>query len=181
MSTAVPKERIDPRKQAVTGLVPPQVGEALIRETWPSLIGGPLAPLARLAQTLSGRPYLLRPLAWMLLILPFLCKIVPFVARRYQLTNRRLLIARFGSTRPIQEIPLADIQDVRPEPDSFNTYYRAATLEVLSKGSVAMRLAGVQDPETFRLAVLNACNAWAPVRPRGVMPPEKEAPVQGPR
>jgi hypothetical protein len=181
MSTTVAKERIDQRKQAVTGVVPPQVGEALIREVWPSLIGGPLAPLARLAQALSGRPYILRPLAWMLLLPAFVLKILPFAARRYQLTNRRLLIARFGSKKPIQEIALADIEDVRPEANSFNAYYRAANLEVLSKGQVALRLAGVPDPETFRLAILNACNAWAPVRPRGVMPPEKEAPVQGPR
>jgi hypothetical protein len=180
MSTTVAKERIDQRKQAVTGVVPPQVGEALIRETAPTLSGGALAPLARLGQTLSDT-IVLRPLAWLLLGLPFLCKILPFVARRYQLTNRRLFIGRFGSNKPIQEIALADIQDVRPDPNSFNIYYRAADLEVLSKGQVAMRLTGVRDPETFRLAILNACNAWAPVRPRGVMPPEKEAPVQGPR
>jgi hypothetical protein len=173
-------ERIDQRKQVVTGLVPPQVGEALIRETWPSLIGGSLAPLARLAQALSDT-IILRPLAWLLLLPAFVLKILPFVARRYQLTNRRLLIGRFGSKTPLQEIALAEIEDVRTEPNSFNTYYRAATLEVLSKGKVAMRLAGVGDPESFRLAILNACNAWAPTRPKGVMPPEKEAPVQGPR
>ncbi len=180
MSTAVAPERIDQRKQAVTGVVPPQVGEALIREKWPSVIGGPLGGLARLAQGLSDT-IILRPLAWLLLLGPFVLKIAPFVARRYQLTNRRLLIGRFGSTRPVQEIALADIEDVRIEPNSFNTYYRAATLEVISKGQVALRLPGVSDTESFRLAILNACNAWAPVRPKGVMPPEKEAPVQGPR
>jgi hypothetical protein len=180
MSTAVATERIDQRKQAVTGLVPPQVGEALIRETWPSLIASPLAFLARLAQVLSDT-IVLRPLAWGLLLVPFLLKICPFVARRYQLTNRRLLVGRFGRRQPIQEIALADIQDVRLVPGSFNTYYRAATLEVLSKGAVALRLPGVPEPESFRLAILNACNAWAPVRPKGVMPPEAQAPVQGPR
>lgn len=171
---------MDQRKQAVTGVVPPLVGEALIRERWPSVIGGPLAPLARIAQTLSDT-IVLRPVAWLLLLPAFVLKIAPFAARRYQLTNRRLLIGRFGGSKPVQEIALADIQDVRVEPGSFNGYYRSATLEVLSKGQVALRLPGVGDPETFRLAILNACNAWAPVRPKGVMPPEKEAPVQGPR
>jgi hypothetical protein len=180
MSTTVAKERVDQGKQAVTGLVPPQVGEALIRERWPSVIGGPLAPLARLARMLSDT-IVLRPIAWLLLLPPFVLRISPFVARRYRLTNRRLLIVAFGSTKPIQEIALADIQDVRPELDSFDTYFRTATLEVLSKGQVAMRLPGVPDPESFRLSILNACNAWAPLRPKGVMPPEKEAPVQGPR
>jgi hypothetical protein len=180
MSTAVAAERIDQRKQVVTGLVPPQVGEALIREVWPSLLAVSPA-LARLAQALSGPPYVLRPLAWLLMGPLFLKKITPFLATRYQLTNRRLLVGRFGSRRPIQEIALAEIEDVRMEPDSFNTYYRAATLDVIAKGAVALKLPGVPEPESFRLAILNACNAWAPVRPKGVMPPEKEAPVQGPR
>src|SRR5690349_15409953 len=104
MSTTVATDRIDQRKQAVTGVVPPQVGEALIRETWPALSGGPLASLARLAQALSGPPYVFRPIAWLLLLPAFVLKIAPFVARRYQLTNRRLLIARFGSSKPLQEI-----------------------------------------------------------------------------
>jgi hypothetical protein len=180
MSTAVATERVDQRKQAVTGVVPPQVGEALIRERWPSLVGGPLAPLARLGQALSDT-IILRPVAWLLLLPAFVLKIAPLVARRYQLTNRRLLIGRFGSSKPVQEVPLAEIEDVRTEPGSLNPYYRAATLEVVSKGQVVLRLPGVPDPETFRLAILNACNAWAPLRPKGVMPPEKEAPVQGPR
>jgi hypothetical protein len=183
MSAAVATERVDQRKQAVTGLVPPQVGEALIRETWPSVIATPLALLARPTQVMTEIVYL-RPLVWLtwpLLLLPFLLKIMPFVARRYMLTNRRLLVGRFGRTRPIHEIALADIQDVRIAPGSFNAYYRSATLEVLSKGAVALRLPGVPDPESFRLAILNACNAWAPLRPKGVMPPEAQAPVQGPR
>jgi hypothetical protein len=180
MSPAVAAEYMDQRKQAVTGLVPPQVGEALIREVWPSLLAVSL-PLARVAQALSGPPYVLRPLAWLLMGPLFVKKIMPFLATRYQLTNRRLLVGRFGSKRPVHEIALADIEDVRTEPDSFNTYYRAATLDVISKGQVALKLPGVGDPESFRLAILNACNAWAPVRPKGVMPPEKEAPVQGPR
>jgi len=179
MSTAVAAEHIDQRKQAVTGLVPPQVGEALIREVWPSVLAVS-PPLARLAQTLSDT-IVLRPLAWLLMGPLFVKKISPFLATRYQITNRRLLVGRFGSKRPVQEIALADIQDVRMEPDSFNTYYRAATLDVISKGQVALKLHGVPDPESFRLAILNACNAWAPVRPKGVMPPEKDAPVQGPR
>jgi hypothetical protein len=179
MSTAVAAEHIDQRKQAVTGVVPPQVGEALIREVWPSVIAVS-PPVARLAQALSDT-IVLRPLAWLLMGPLFLKKITPFLATRYQITNRRLIVGRFGSSRPIQEIALADIQDVRTEPDSFNTYYRSATLDVVSKGQVALKLHGVPDPESFRLAILNACNAWAPVRPKGVMPPEKEASVQGPR
>ena len=67
---------------------------------------------------------------------PFVLKILPLAARRYQVTNRRLLIGRFGSNKPIQEIALADIQDVRPEAKSFNAYFRAANLEVARRRGV---------------------------------------------
>ena len=54
----------DARKQAVTGLIPPQVGEAVIRIVWPSVAAIP--PVARLGQTLM-RSIIGAPLAWLLL------------------------------------------------------------------------------------------------------------------
>jgi Bacterial PH domain len=185
MSSAQPaspnSQDVNHPRQAVTGVVPPQVAEAVIREVCPSVIGSALgAPVGRLAQLLSDT-IVLRPLAWLLLLPLFVGNLVPFLAKRYRLTNRRLIVLRFGTRTAAQEIPLADIETVRMEPGSFNTYFRAATLEVVSKGQVALRLLGVRDPESFRLAVLNACNAWAPTRPKGVMPPDKDMAVQGAR
>jgi hypothetical protein len=178
-NNAVVGNRVDQRQQAVTGLVPPQQGEAMIRDVWPSVVGSSafLAPLAaRLSDTI-----VLRPLAWLLLLLPFLKKITPFLGKRYILTNRRLMLVRFGRRNPYREIALADIQDVRVQPGTLDAYFRAATLEVVSKGQVALHLYGVYEPESFRLAILNACQAWAPTKPKGVMPPEKDAAVQGAR
>jgi hypothetical protein len=167
--------------QAVTGVVAPQTGEATIRQVWPSVIASrALAPLGRLAQALSDT-IILRPLAWLLLLPLFVKNILPFLSERYRLTNRRLMIVRFGARQPHQEIPLADIEMVRIEPGSFNTYFRAATLEVIAKGQVAMHLRGVPEPESFRLAILHACRAWAPIRPKSELRPDKEAPVQGAR
>ncbi|HJT77019.1 MAG TPA: hypothetical protein VJ739_07420 [Gemmataceae bacterium] len=169
-------------RQVVTGVVPPQLGEAIIREVWPSVLGA--APgseaVAGLAQALSNT-IVLRPVAWALLLPLFVKKITPFLAKRYVLTNRRLKLVRFGRKAPYREIPLAEIDTVRVVPDSVNSYYRAGKLEVLSKGQVALELRGVPEPESFRLAILNACGAWAPVRPKGVMPAEKDAAVQGAR
>jgi hypothetical protein len=172
--------RVEQRKQAVTGLVPPQLGEAMIRDVWPSVIGY-WAAAADLAARLSDT-IVLRPVAWIFLLGPlFLVKIFPFAAKRYILTNRRLMLARFGRRNPYREITLEEIQDVRTVPGSYHPYYRAATLEVFSKGQVAFHLYGVPEPESFRLAILNACQAWAPTKPKGVMPPEKDAAVQGAR
>ncbi len=169
-------------QQVVTGVVPPQLGEAVIREVWPSVLG--CAPgseaIAGLSLALSNT-IVLRPLAWLLLLPLFLKKITPLAAKRYVLTNRRLMLVRFGRKVPYREIPLADIDTVRVVPDSVSSHYRAGNLEVVSKGQVALTLRGVPEPESFRLAVLNACGAWAPSRPKGVMPAEKDAAVQGAR
>jgi hypothetical protein len=179
-NNAVGGIRVDQRRQAVTGLVPPQLGEAMIRDVWPSVVGR-WAWFADLAARLSDT-IVLRPLVWAFMLGPlFFVKVFPFLGKRYILTNRRLMLVRFGRRNPYREIALEEIEDVRTVPGSYHPYYRAATLEVLSKGQVAFHLYGVPEPESFRLAILNACKAWAPTKPKGVMPPEKEAAVQGAR
>jgi hypothetical protein len=149
---------LDGRNQAVTGLVPPQRGEALIRETWPGVEDVPA--VAGLAHALM-RTIILAPVAWLLLAPCYFKKILPFIAKRYTLTNRRLMIRRGLKPTPSREVALADIEDVRIEEGSISSFYRTGTLEVVSKGQVAMRLRAVKDPETFRRAVLNAKTAWA--------------------
>ena len=146
-------------RQAVTGLTPPQTGEAIIREIRPSVSAHPA--ISGLAQKLTGT-MLLAPLAWLLLGPLFLMKFMPFVARRYTLTNRRLMIQRGLKPRPIQEVALADIDEVRIAPDSNNAFYRSGTVEILSHGKVVMQLPGVAQPEGFRHAILNAYRAWSP-------------------
>ncbi len=182
MSTG-PTAAPSPPAQVVTGLVPPQLGEAVIREEWPTIIGSSVpgvGAVGRLAALLSDT-IILRPIAW-LLMLPLLVKrVAPVLGKKYRLTNRRLMIVPFGLKKPRREIALADIETVKVDPHSYSAYYRCANLDVYSNGQVAMRLRGVRDPESFRLAILNACGAWAPKKPKGVMPPEKEMAVQGAR
>jgi hypothetical protein len=148
---------LDGRKLAVTGVVPPQRAEAMIRETWPGVNDVPA--VAGLAHALM-RTIVLAPLAWLMLAPCYFKKILPFIAKRYTLTNRRVMIRRGLKPKPSREVALADIDDVRLEEGSFNAFYRTATLEIVSKGQVAMRLRAVKDPESFRRAVLNAKAAW---------------------
>jgi hypothetical protein len=163
------------RKQAVTGVTPPQLGEAIIREVWPSVTDASPA-LAALCEKMQ-RTILLAPLAWLLLAPLYFKKVLPFIARRYTLTNRRLMVQRGLRPAPTEQVPLADIDDVRLVPGSANGFYRSGTLEVLARGKVEITLRGVPEPESFRHAVLNACRAWAPRKPANVLPPEKEAPT----
>jgi uncharacterized membrane protein YdbT with pleckstrin-like domain len=150
---------VDVRRQVITGLVPPELAEARIREAWPSVARMPA--IAGLGRMLS-RTLILAPLAWLLMSALYFGKLLPFVATRYTLTNRRLMIRKGLQGKPAQEVPLAEIDEVRIVTDANSDFFRAANLEIVSKGQVRMTLAGVPEADSFRLAVLNTCNAWVP-------------------
>jgi hypothetical protein len=108
------------------------------------------------------RTIVLAPVAWLILAWPYFKKIMPVTAKRYTLTNRRLMVRTGWKEKPAQEIALADIDDVRIEEGSYSHFYRSGTLEIVAKDQVALRLRGVPEPESFRRAILNARIAWAP-------------------
>ena len=163
---------LDGRKLAVTGLVPPQRGEAIIRETWPGVDDVP--GIAGLAHTLM-RTIVLAPVAWLLLAPCYFKKILPFIAKRYTLTNKRVMIRRGLKPIPAREVALTDIEGVRIQEGTLNSFYRTATLEIIARGLVAMRLRAVKDPETFRRAILNAKVAWGKALADANAAPEKKA------
>jgi len=150
---------MDIRQQAVTGVIPPEVAEARIREVYPSVArsGG----AASLGKALT-RTIILAPLAWLIMSLAYFGKVLPLSMTRYTLTNRRVMIRKGWSGAPSQEIPLAQIDDVRLNPASVDDFFRSADLEIISQGRVALTLPAVPDPESFRHAILHASTAWVP-------------------
>jgi hypothetical protein len=159
METAVSAPEMKHPKQAVTGVVPPDFGEAMIRQAWPSVTTMP--GVATLCEKMM-RTIILAPLAWAILALPYFKKVLPITAKRYVLTNRRVMAVSGWKAKPTHEIALGDIDDVRLEENSYSHFYRSGTLEIVSKGQVALKLPGTPEPESFRRAILNARMAWAP-------------------
>jgi hypothetical protein len=131
----------------------------MIRTVWPTVAVMPY--WAAIGRKLM-RTIVLAPFAWGWLLLPYVLRVLPFSARPYTLTNRRLMIQKGLRLKPKQEILLAAIDDVRLVEDSNSFFYRSATLEILSKGKVVMKLKAVPSAESFRQAILNACKAWVP-------------------
>ncbi len=158
------------RKQIVTGVVAPQEAEAMIREVWPSVAAWPaVAGLGRaLTRSIVGAP-----LAWLLMAPFYFFKILPFFARRYTVTNRRIMVRRGLKPHPTQEVPLSLVDDVRIVRDGNSDFYRAGTLEILSQGKIACTLAGVPEPEGFRHTIMNAVKAWVPGKAAGPVVPAK--------
>jgi hypothetical protein len=163
------------RKQVITGVMPPEMGEARIRETWPSVAAFP--GVAKLGRVLTGT-IVLAPLAWLLMGAIYFGKLAPFAARRYTVTNRRVMIRRGLKGKPSQEIALADIDDVRVQTDANSDFFRAANIDLLAKGQVALTLHAVPDAESFRHAILNARNAWVPTRAKGAFIPASATPAK---
>jgi hypothetical protein len=149
--------QLSPR-QAVAGLMPPQLAEAMIREVWPTIMDVS-SGVAALSGTLI-RSVFLAPLGWMLNGLLFGKKLAPLVCKRYTLTNRRLMVRRGWKPAPVHEIALQDIDDVRLVADSYDAFYRSGDLQVFSGGKEVLKLTGVPEPESFRQAILNAVKAW---------------------
>jgi hypothetical protein len=168
----------DVRKQAVTGVVPPQQAEAIIREVWPSVTATPT--VASLARVLM-RSRIGAPLGWLLLAPIYFKKLLapaPGMARlavRYTLTNRRLMIQHGLKPQPVLQVSLSDIDDVRIQKDSTDDFYGSANLEILHKGEVKLTLPGVKNPESFRHAILNSVKAWVPGKAAGPFVPAKAA------
>jgi hypothetical protein len=155
-------------RQAIAGLTPPQQAEAMVREVWPSVVEAQPA-VAALGQKLISSVFL-APLGWLLLAPLFFKKIVPFLSKRYTLTNRRLMIQRGLKPHPVQEVALADIDDVSIAADSHNSFYRSATLDVLSKDRKVLTLVGVPEADSFRQAIINTVAAWVPGKAKEFRP-----------
>jgi Bacterial PH domain len=157
----VPRSRWlpDVPSQAITGVMPPSLGEARAREAWPSVAKA--RGIATLGRLLT-RTIILAPLAWVIMSMVYFGKLLPFAATRYTLTNRRVMIRRGWSGKPSHEVALADIDEVRVVTDANSDFFRAGDLEIIGKGQVALKLSGLPEPESFRQAILNTRNAWVP-------------------
>jgi hypothetical protein len=149
-------------------VTPPEVAEAKIREVWPSVASAPA--LAGLGRKLT-RTIVLAPLAWLLMSVLYFGKLLPFRARRYAVTNRRVLIRKGLKGTPGPDVALADIDDVKVVPDANSDFFRAGTLVLVSQGKDVLTLPGVPEPESFRHAILNARAAWVPGKTLGPFVP----------
>ncbi len=150
---------MDIRDQAIAGVMAPQMGEARIREAWPSVTRA--SGLATLGRGLT-RTIVLAPVGWLIMSLAYFSKVLPFTMTRYTLTNRRLMIRKGWSGKPTKEVPLIEIDEVRVVTDGNSDFFRAGNLEILNGDRIVLTLTGVPEPDGFRHAIIDSCTAWVP-------------------
>ncbi len=154
--------------QAVTGVVPPETNEVILYTAWPAVTDAS-AVIARVSEMLM-KSLVLAPLAWGMLLPLYFKKVLPFLAKRYCLSNRRVYVARGLHCRVAEEVALTAIDEVRLPEASYNAFFRSGDLELVSAGKVVLTLTGVSEPESFRRAILNTVIAWVPGKAAQLLP-----------
>ncbi len=94
----------------------------------------------------------------------FFWRLAPWVARRYTLTDRRVLIRVGLGGADGESIALRDFDAIDVEILTGQEFLRSGDLVFRSEGKEVFRLPGVQHPEGFRRACLRGQQALASVQ-----------------
>ncbi|MDH3716659.1 MAG: PH domain-containing protein [Planctomycetota bacterium] len=165
-------------KQAIAGVAPSGLEEVTVMTVWPTITAPPLGRLGCILGRLCGIQWGIGPILTVgnllaLLSIPvalmmFIFSLLPFLCRRYRLTNRRVTIEKLVLQLRKGWLPLAApwVEDASVSLDNFDEidievqkgqeWYPAGDL-IFCKGPVeTLRLPGVSRPETFRQTCLKA-------------------------
>lgn len=158
-------------KQAIAGVAPPELDEVTSMIVWPSVAA---SRVGRVAGQLVGVRYrvgryfvlgrLLALPAIPLALLAFAWKLMPFVARRYRLTNQRIHIEKGLSHGPDRSVGLDEFDEIEVEVLAGQAWLRAGELIFRQEGREVFRLSGVGSPKAFRKTCLKARTALVSVR-----------------
>jgi hypothetical protein len=156
-------------KQAITGVTPSQTAEVTIMTVWPSIAALGIGRWIGRMCMIGGKSPLAPGKLFAALLIPvainvFFHMLTPWGARRYRLTNRRVIV----------EKGLKPVEDRSVEFERFDTilvdvlpgqeWFPAGEL-IFKKGQVeTFRLSGVSRPETFRQTCLKARQGYDSVK-----------------
>ncbi len=153
---------------------------------WPSIAAFPLGRrVGRLCAIAGVGKFFtagkLMALATIPISLPlFFWRLAPRVARRYVLTDRRVVIRKGLGNAEAEAIRLEDFESIEIEELPGQEFLRAGDLVFRASGKEAFRLPGVQHPQGFRQACLRGQRAWLSVTKLvAEQSPQAEATVAG--
>jgi len=156
-------------KQAITGVTPSQTAECTIMTVWPSIASLGIGRWIGRMCMLGGKSPLAIGKILAVLLIPlamnvFIHMLTPWGARRYRLTNRRVIVEK--GLKPVEDRSVefdrfhSIVVDVQPGQE----WYPAGDL-IFRKGAVeTFRLPGVPRPETFRQTCLKARQSYDGVK-----------------
>ncbi|MGC4005999.1 MAG: PH domain-containing protein [Pirellulales bacterium] len=170
----------------ISGVSPPDGHETTIMTIWPSIAGTGIGQvIGRLCSIQAGVWIFTVGNLFALLVIPLVVPLIlmglgnsvlaglPVIgglfkglpqARRYTLTNRRVMIGEGMSAEPRQYVELDrfDTIDVVVKPGQ--QWYRAGDLIFKRGATETFRLVGVRRPETFKQTCMKARNGFVGVK-----------------
>ena len=157
-------------KQAIAGVVTPTSGEVPSMTIWPSIgcfalgrtvgklsanrIGWGFFTLGKLL-ALATIPISLAAFAW---------RVLPFVARRYALTNQRVVVQKGLSKVEEKSIGLDEFDSIEVRVTPGQEFFHAGDLVFKQGSQEVLALSGVARPQPFRQVCLKAQTALLSVR-----------------
>lgn len=158
-------------KQAISGVAPPETSEVTIMTVYPTIAAHPLGQtIGRMCMNRSGfGTFFTLGKLFALLSIPvamglFFFDLLPFVGRRYRLTNRRVIVEIALPVKEERSVSLADFDAIDVVVLPGQEWYPAGEL-IFRKGTLeSFRLSGVSRPETFRQTCLKAQRAAVGVK-----------------
>ena len=155
----------------IAGVAPAELSETAIMTVWPSnaasgvgrFLGGlyawrfPDVYIFRIGNLIALASI---PIALVI----YLAKVLPFIAVRYTLTNRRVIVQRGIQGKNDKSVDLDRFDSVQVDVLPGQAWYHAGDL-VFKLGNVeTFRLGGVSRPEAFRQTIMKARLAYAGVK-----------------
>ena len=157
--------------QAIAGVVPSETREAVIMTVWPSMarfsLGRSIGSLCGIQSGFFKSLSFGRMLALFTIpvALPlYFIALAPGIARRYTLTNRRLIVQHGLSGVDERWVDLEQFDSIDVEILPGQEWFHAGEL-IFRKGKTeTFRISGVVRPETFRHTCLKAQQAHVSVK-----------------
>jgi hypothetical protein len=157
-------------KPPLPGVFPPDLGEVTAMTVWPSIGSHWLGRLiGRLCASRVGMGIFTVGNFWALATIPFSLVLyfwlrMPYLAKRYTLTNRRIIVCKGLAPRDDKWVELDEFDSCEIETLPGQAWLRSGDL-VFHHGEIELlRLAGVVRPNVFKNVCLNAQRALLLVR-----------------
>jgi len=158
-------------KQPIAGVMPPEIAEVPAMTVWPTIgatkWGRWVGRMAALRYGIGEFFTLgkLLALATIPVSMPVFClQLMPYVCRRYTLTNRRLSIRRGLRAVDQEWITLDEFDGIDIEVLPGQDWLHCGEVIFQHAGNEVLRFSGVSRPEVFRQVCLKARNAAISVR-----------------
>jgi hypothetical protein len=157
-------------KPPLPGVAPPELGEVNAMTVWPSIGSHPIGRVVgRLCAVRTGFGIFTVGNFWALVTIPVSLALyfwlrMPYLCKRYTLTNRRVIVCRGLVPRDVKWIELEEFDSCELEVLPGQAWLRSGDL-VFRHGEIELlRLSGVVRPNIFRDICLNAQRSLVLVR-----------------